>query len=139
MQPIPGYELFEIKRELRFTVDVDPQGGIRSATNQSNLLPPFSLCTKPRLAPDDPAVRKTVLGRSAQFGDIGGRMHTVGPATEKDLGPPTLRIFVGYEGSNGERRTIALAYAMSLFGDGFTAFVDANTGKFLEIRRNFAT
>lgn len=134
--PLPGYESFELRRDLRLGVGVDSSGEIRSTNNGSMLLPAFNLCKEPLLRSDDPRVRGAVVGKSTFFHTIASKRVDVGPATEADLGEPKLTVLI----RPSEHETVVfLAYAMAFFGRGFTALVDANTGEFLTIHQNFVT
>lgn len=136
-KPVPGYEDLGFVRNIDIVASVFRTGEVAMVTNKGEFLPDFKLCKAPLLTPTDPAVRAHVIGEMLHYGASTGEVVPKGPIEEKDLGPPTLTVFVEQEEPQGTR--VALAYSIGVFKQKWTAYVDANTGELLRIVQNFRT
>jgi len=127
-RPQPGYEAFaSLSRRWRWGISFGRHGRIRSFAVQAELLPPFTLCTKPLLAAGDPKVVASVIGHVFTARELSGERSDLGAVTAKDIRSVDLTIF---EHAETETVTLRLAYHVEVTKGplpwGF--IVDADTG-----------
>lgn len=108
-----------------------------NALSSAAAIPGKPLCIVPLLSDKAGILRRQVIGRDVYSSNIAGNVSLRGRVKDDDIGPPSPVVYFGLEGPKGEVRRVVLAYAMRVFDDDQTAYVNANTGAFLEIRSNF--
>jgi hypothetical protein len=138
--PRGGYEEFpSVAKRVHIHVSVY-KGGAMSLTSTGTVLPPFKLCKTARLAAGDPAVTREVLGRELRYSGLGGEPHSVGTVETRDIGAIEKTIHAG-SSDKASAVTLTLAYAIVVnkAPGPWTAFVDANTGRLIEMRQDFRT
>lgn len=142
--PMPGFESFESLRSVfEIVVFVDDDGVVREIKNLSRVHPRLSLDTSPLLAPSDPALLKSVVGREvfAVYDDPRRpnrnvrelRREKLGAVELSDVVARTLTVQVT-RGPFDAFVSYHLAYAIDVGRAGywFRFIVDADTGDLLD-------
>jgi hypothetical protein len=107
-----GYERFGVvNRSFSWSIGLGKNGKIRFANVRSDLLPPFELCTDPKLSPSDPRLVHALVGRDLPGGggrveasQIGEKEVTVVRDTGSDRGSIILRLAYAITVDTGKRQ-----------------------------------
>lgn len=136
--PRCGYEKFpSVARAVRLNIMLAEDGSVVFYQNPSPCLPPFEICTKTRLKPEAPELRRELVDRAFTFGDFGGQLRSSRPIELDDLRAPELTLF---EWGRNKEAVITLAYVMRVhLPMPWDVFVDADEGHFLGHKQLFAT
>jgi hypothetical protein len=138
--PRRGYEKFpSVERDVHLNIQLAEDDSVSSYQDLSRRLPPFEICTEPRLKPEAPELHRELIGREFTFSSRRGQRHSSGPIALDDLRTPDLTLFVTE--TQGKQIVITLAYVMRvhLRGGSWDVFVDADEGQFLGYKQLFVT
>jgi hypothetical protein len=102
--------------------------------------PPFRPCAKPRLAAEDPLLRKHIIGYRLSYGDIWGIPQVAGEVTADDIGSAKLIVHSAWNAAH-KTVTLRLAYVIAVRRGRlpWTFVVDTDTGAVIAVNQRFST